>query len=684
MLLARGIAMSDGVNRKGHCITLKGILDAYKKNWNLGLPVGLNHDRTKFVGWNYFTGIYLEPGKAYVMQEMNVPETEEEKKLINTRYQRYYNTVFCKDHIEELERLKSLLGENLSRNCKVAPISSVAYCDDNIVLKVFPELQEKMHKGLINLKDLDPVLPGVYKMGDYLLFAHRYLRRNCSLQNAFNNEFLDKFQNLIYTNLKVQIALDLDMIGLAGTEKQEAEYQFWWGPKFNDDLQSIPSGVTHIENDEYDNMFCNIRHTEFGWYMQDGRQTFECEEINERENIITNQGEMFGCRFVHSMLNPETKLPNHLDGAIRAYTDEKILNRMEISIDKSERDTDYTKLWRIDNDMSVSLWKELITHYYRDNMSIGEYFGGEDEKFEKIMLENKRKKTKISADKYIPINMEEKDGIRFSFGYRPKIQFKEEYDVDIKSEEFYIRGSEKYKVIDIETISLLKLFKRNNLKVRIPYTARIAHEDLVTNYPTICCKSAEIASIVQKSLIQMCEGYMKKSGTRMISFSLLVNNDVESIQISIAGDMNDILKVYQKLGNTFPTRDKLNEWILKLYSINNEFKNAASNPAIKDIMLWSGKMCFPRVSVPQEYLKKMEKKGSRIFVTIDEEKNREIIDEIERRNIRMAPYWNIKESRCGKCGENYMFCEHIKFLDDTMEIINGRELLGATWTNRHA
>ena len=88
MLLARGIAMSDGVNRKGHCITLKGILDAYKKNWNLGLPVGLNHDRTKFVGWNYFTGIYLEPGKAYVMQEMNVPETEEEKKLINTRYQR--------------------------------------------------------------------------------------------------------------------------------------------------------------------------------------------------------------------------------------------------------------------------------------------------------------------------------------------------------------------------------------------------------------------------------------------------------------------------------------------------------------------------------------------------------------------------------------------------------------------
>lgn len=50
MLLARGIAMSDGVNRKGHCITLKGILDAYKKNWNLGLPVGLNHDRTKFVG----------------------------------------------------------------------------------------------------------------------------------------------------------------------------------------------------------------------------------------------------------------------------------------------------------------------------------------------------------------------------------------------------------------------------------------------------------------------------------------------------------------------------------------------------------------------------------------------------------------------------------------------------------
>lgn len=681
MLRTRGIAMSDGINRKGHRITLDSILDAYKKNWNLGLPVGLNHDRTKFVGWNFVTGIYLEPGKAYVMQEMNIPENPEEEKKITDRYKRYCNTVFYKNRIKELEKLKNLLGENLSQNYKIAPISSVAYCDKNIVLRIFPELQKKIHKGLINLKELDPVLPGIYKMGEYLLFAHRYLRRNCSLQNTLNSEFLEKIQTLVDTDLKVQIALDLDMIGLAGTEKREFEYQYWWGPKFNEDLKNIPSGVTHIENDEYDNMFCNIRYTELGWYVQDGRQTFECEEINERENIITSQGELFGCRFVHSMLNPETKLPNHLDGAIRAYTDEKILNRMEISIDKSERDTEYTKLWRIDNDMSVSLWKELITHYYRDNRSIGEYFGGEDKKFEKIVLEDKRKKTEIPVDKYIPINMEEKDGIRFSFGYKPKMQFNDKYDVEVRSDEYYVNEIEKYKVIETETISLLKLLKKNSLKVRVPYTARIAHDDLIINYPTICCKSAEVASIVQKSLIQMCELYIESAENRLLSFSLLVNNETEGVQISMAGHMKDILKVYSKLGTIFPTEDKLDEWMLKLYSINNEFKKVTNNPLIKDIMSWSGKMRFQRANVPRKYLKKVKKENGKIFINIHEKK--EILDEIKRRNIEIAAYWRVKESKCRKCGKNYILCEHIKFLDDTTEIIDDVELLGANWTNRH-
>ena len=50
MLVTRGIAMSDGINRKNHYIGLPAILNAYEDSWRYGVPSNLNHDSTKFIG----------------------------------------------------------------------------------------------------------------------------------------------------------------------------------------------------------------------------------------------------------------------------------------------------------------------------------------------------------------------------------------------------------------------------------------------------------------------------------------------------------------------------------------------------------------------------------------------------------------------------------------------------------
>ena len=76
----------------------------------------------------------------------------------------------------------------------------------------------------------------------------------------------------------------------------------------------------------------------------------------------------------------DSGLPYHLDGAIRAYDDEKMLHRLDVNLKHADRNTVYTKLWRVDQQIPVETWKELITHYYRDNHLIGEYFGGTDQR----------------------------------------------------------------------------------------------------------------------------------------------------------------------------------------------------------------------------------------------------------------------------------------------------------------
>ena len=145
------------------------------------------------------------------------------------------------------------------------------------------------------------------------------------------------------------------------------EYQYIRGPIFNEDLKSIPEGVTCNKNIPYDH-YSNIVETQFYWHEQDERRTFECEELCDRESITFDNGKnmIWGCRYVHSMLNPDSGLPNHLDGAVRLYDETQILDRLDNTTDISKcgKNSNYVKLWRIDNDFSILLWKELISNFY--------------------------------------------------------------------------------------------------------------------------------------------------------------------------------------------------------------------------------------------------------------------------------------------------------------------------------
>ncbi len=682
MKIAKGLAMSDGLNRKNHFFSLKSILNAYEGSWQQGVPSNLNHDRTKLVGWHYVTGIYLEPGKAYVTNAMYIPENESEYLTLQKRNNEYLYKEYYLSKKEKFDALKSQLGSLLTENAKPAPINCIAYEDESIVLRVFPEIAQSLHKGLIDIRLLEPILPGLYKKGSYILFAHRFFRRNCSLVNTLNDSFLERFDGLRDNyDLSVQIALDLSLIGLPGTEHREFEYQYWWGPHFNEDLSSIPNGVTKHNNEHYDNLFSNICFTEFGWYVQDSIQTFECEEVNDAVNITANGDEYYGCRFIHSMINPETSLPDHLDGAIRAYTEEKMVNRLDISIDKSQRDTWYTKLWRIDRDMPVGLWKELITHYYRDNGLVGEYFNGKDDTLLKIVLEDNAEEKATPLSKYIPVEMNAGDGIRAYFRYIPYIRI-ENYDAVVRSNEFMLHDDTRIKVMESETITVLKLLKKYGVNIRIPYIARIGHEDTVYNFPDFVCRDVAIARIVQKVFVDLCNAWNNSGDDRLISYSIIVNYANEAVHFSFAGHVADFACIYTQIGVDLPDRENLNNWIEMLYKVNNKYPKAKLQPGISNIMSQSGDLRFKRAFVPEIYLRDIKVDSEGLTASFTEKD--EIVEELIKNKISIAPIFHIERSRCSKCQKDYTSCNCVKFIDDAYEEILKGKFLGATWTNRHA
>lgn len=101
----QGVAITDGVNRKNHILPLNAIIKAYRDTWNTVIPMNLGHDRTKPIGYTMLTGVYMEPGKAYVTNESAIMETDEEYEKMREMIMAYDYKIFCEEHRKELDTL---------------------------------------------------------------------------------------------------------------------------------------------------------------------------------------------------------------------------------------------------------------------------------------------------------------------------------------------------------------------------------------------------------------------------------------------------------------------------------------------------------------------------------------------------------------------------------------------------
>lgn len=694
----QGVAITDGVNRKNHIMPLSTIIKAYRDSWNTTIPMNLGHDRTKPIGFTMLTGVYMEPGKAYVTNESAIMETKEEHEKLHKMINSYDYKIFCEERKNELDTLIKRLGNALSDKFCVAPVGqAVAIKDKDIIHRLFPEWSEKIKDGLADVRNLEPVytkneneekgflVPGVYHKEGYLLFAHQFFRRSLSILNTTNEEFFNTFEKMRdIPGVELQLALDMDMIGLLGTEHPELEYQYIRGPLFNDDLTCIPEGVTCHENEHYDNVFSNLVSTQFYWHIQDGKRTFECEELCDKENVSFDDGQtmLWGCKYVHSMINPSTGLPTHLDGAIRIYNDEQILKRIDSKTDISKygKNSEYIKLWRIDNDFSVSMWKELISSFYRENALIGEYFGGVDEKFDQIKKESNEHNSVVKKpNNYAHIELNEGDGVRIYFRYSNKFDTSKDKDIEIYNKDsFIVQGGEKIEILDADTVTLLKYLKRKGLSLQMPITSFIDFNDMILNFPTLCCKNLLVADMVITSIKELCQAWARNQDNRLISFGLMVNLSDEAGHISFAGHVNDFVKLFDAIPKLSDVT--FEEWIETIYKENNKFK-AGENCPDKFCLIHGDVVCFKRLIVHPDKIEKMWMKDECLHAQFNITK--EEGDELLQHKISSAPFYKINEVKCNKCRRDYTQCSCVKFIDeDVSDVVVKADLLGLIWTNR--
>jgi len=551
-----------GVALNGTELSVEALVSLVDSSWRIGLPMFVGHDMHRPIGWSSTSGLLVTPALVGVLGSVHVADSAEDLANVEKAARNFLNAKYVDVLPEDKKRLKEAIGIPLQDHSPIVRLDSVLVIEEGLAARRHPKLfsTDQDKDGLVNLAELEQIAPGVYKVDGLLLFAHRNFRRSMSHLNAINGEFLSRLgQCADRKDLQVKVALDPDCIGLPGTYRPRMELQHWWGPYFNEDLPSIANEVTRHEANSDLRFYGGIDRTEFWWHSQDDRKTLEAEEVLVRPSFGISSDE-FAFRYVHSMLDPLTGKPNHLDGAVRIYDTDKYLARLDQDIRHAGRNTRYMKLWRIDGTLEVSLWKSLISDFYRDNRLVGEYFGGTDT----VMVADDPD-TPAQQDplaEHLPLCIEPIDGVLTTISFEEIDRTVSTGEVCLDARQWFKTRDTEAPCIELSAVDFVKLLRTKQPTIEIPDDwVVIAFEDMDVNLPRVLHHGdAMEANGSLEALTEFTRLLAIRGGERFVTAELSVAFPDRRANFSFAGFVEPLHQLLKQLSPLPASLGELAGW----------------------------------------------------------------------------------------------------------------------------
>ena len=262
---------------------------------------------------------------------------------------------------------------------------------NNIVNEIFPFLSDiRDDEGLYSMSALlerfdlfdDFISNKGYlksKDTDYTIMFHPFLRRSYSYLNEFNPYIVNLLEEL-YSDGVISdylIALDENTIMQTSDWHLYHEREYWFGPKFNNDIPQNKQEVAKYISSLKENCLNGSSFTEYYWKSKkDGIIQLEIEELTSAEQ--PNIDNLYGCRYIHSLYDSKNMKFNHIDGSIRIYDSYHMQSRVYNTIDcYPKKEAQYKKLFRTDGSLPLKKWKMIIQGFLTYNESVNQYFNEE-------------------------------------------------------------------------------------------------------------------------------------------------------------------------------------------------------------------------------------------------------------------------------------------------------------------
>jgi len=685
------VANSDALNRYRMMFTIGALEDGIFQNAIGGIPALLSHDLHRPIGWNVPFGLYFEPKLTRLVGEYLLPESNEDQKIIYDAHHaalanRYIEC--SKDYIEDFQKI---VQPFVTRDARYFYNGCVAYYEPDILTKIYPNLENLQDKdGLIFLSDLFKSYAylgqGIFKdkTNNFAIFCHQYFRRNLSHRNNFHNHFLDDFLNEKDGEIQLRIALDFNLIGYAPSFNEQMELEYWWGPKYSDDIENISVGVTEHKCDDRQKLSSGISGTQFWWKNDESDRVLEVEELRDIP-VLGVGSDYYGCRYVHSIFN--NGLFSHFDGAIRMYTSEKMIARLDKPINKAGKNSEYTKLFRIDGKLPLRRWKALLTNYFQDNPLLYEYFGhGSD--YKKLIKEIEPQSDKPDDEKLVPYYIHPEQGIKLFVTYQRPTETKSDSDVQLICLDNVLRqNGERNPAIEFEGLEIVKTLWRQDVDIEIPPgTVFTRATDDFINFPTILHRTqnpSQKVGLTLRSYISLFEA-MKLHRQAVVSFAVAWPMEEKEVRLSVYGNINQVCK-WLSFNQSIPdTHIEFRTWLesqKKWLTENYEDKNGY--PDLFDLVKRDGILYMQRNVIDDDWVDYEETDQGLRTKIVFPEKYSHLARLLSEGILQTAVSYIVRKATCSKTGGDYLSSMTSKYLDnDVKAIIEQVGGLSTAWTKK--
>lgn len=670
------ILNSDQINKHGSCFTIAAMEDVVWDKSTQAVPMHLGHDMHRPIGCMVPFGLYFEPQLVRNIGVALIPETDEETKQI-LDFKKFATYSNIKEDVESNNgALYDILKDNLSKDFKYIHSSTLAIVDKGIVAKVFNKLSSlKVKDDLIPIKDLlkdfDYKYQGVFvhKTLHLCIYADSFFRRSLSRHNCFHYKFLDEFMSFKDNDeVVLKIAIDWDLIGYAPTLLPTMEFDYWFGPKYSDEIEKIEPGLTKHITTDFERDYYQLSSTEFFWKINKNLREFELEELKESEAPTEN--DFYGCRYIHSIYDTNESTFVHFDGAIRGYDSDLYFQRIDKKMTEFGRRSQYKKLFRMDGKIGINHWKGLITQYMQSNPLIYEYFNAD----KPISELDKPIANSSLMEELVPQKIDKNDGVKLLLSYHDKNNDFFEYSHAVSIYDVVDNGNGNMDAIEDDIIEIKKALGRLGKKLFIKEDVLYGNfKDEYWNIPCIF-HSADDPQEDLKTTIQAFKNIFDKQIERnlntVISFTIAWNMEEKEVRISCFGHVCDITKWLNSFTNIPIKRDEFKTWLENQRAyLNSNYAQFINKPALKNICQYDGVIYIKRKIVdPKFKLTPITNEyGLNCSLTMPED-GKDYSDIKEGKIVPVMTYFN-KKATCSKSGKNYFESEYSKFLDDDVHVI---------------